>query len=96
MSENNLLKPLKCPNCKQELEMIIGEEIHAVYDLRFSKKRGIYVPYLAVLAAESFVCSLCNKELPESLFKSKIAENLAAVKLSKHQNAFLVETRVRR
>jgi len=37
MSENNLVKPLKCPNCKQELEMIIGEEIHAVYDLRFSK-----------------------------------------------------------
>jgi len=91
MSENKTVKPLKCPNCKQELELIIGEEVHAVYDLKFSQKRGTYIPYLAVDHAERFVCSLCNKKLPDSFFENQTAKNLVAVKLSNLRKTFLIE-----
>jgi C4-type Zn-finger protein len=91
MSENISVKPLKCPNCKQELEMIMGEDVHAVYDLKFSQKRGTYIPYQGVMTAERFVCSLCNKKLPDSLFEKLISKNLVAVKLSNLKKTFLIE-----
>jgi hypothetical protein len=91
MSEKNFVKPLKCPNCKQELGTIAGDLVTAVYELQFSQKRGTYIPYSTVLDIERFVCSNCGQELPDSLFESQIDKNVVAVKLSGAYKTILID-----
>lgn len=79
MSEENFVKPLKCPSCKHELKTIDGEDVTANYKLVFSQKRGTYIPHSTILAIDRFVCPHCGEELPSSLFESQMDKNIVAV-----------------
>jgi len=80
----------KCPNCGKEMETIESSGVHAEERYYFSKEKGKYIRWIAVIDAE-LLCPYCDEVISWEWLKKYVDENLLTVDPSGLYKAFTVD-----